>query len=89
MPGALGSAVLLLTGLSGVATTANAADAPVLTLYSAQHEQVIDMLTTAFTKKTGIKVQAHQGEGPDVANQLIQEGASSPADVFLTENSPN
>ncbi len=46
------------------------------------------MLTDAFTKETGIKVQAHQGEGPDIANQLIQEGASSPADVFLTENSP-
>ena len=85
---ALGSAVLLLLGPPSIATTANAADPPALTLYSAQHEQVIDMLTSAFTKETGIKVQAHQGEGPDVANQLIQEGSSSPADVFLTENSP-
>jgi iron(III) transport system substrate-binding protein len=85
---ALGSATLLLTCLSGIGATTNAADAPVLTLYSAQHEQVIDMLTAAFTKETGIKVQAHQGEGPDIANQLIQEGSSSPADVFLTENSP-
>ncbi len=77
----------LLAGLAG-AVPVHAADAPVLTLYAAQHEQVIDMLTAAFTKETGIKVQAHMGEGPDIANQLIQEGASSPADVFMTENSP-
>jgi iron(III) transport system substrate-binding protein len=84
---AFGAPVLLM-GLSGLAPAAFAADAPVLTLYSAQHEQVIDMLTTAFTKATGIKVQAHQGEGPDIANQIQQEGAASPADIFLTENSP-
>ncbi|WP_284946958.1 extracellular solute-binding protein [Acidisoma cladoniae] len=70
------------------ATPVHAADAPVLTLYSAQHEQVIDMLTTAFTKQTGIQVQSHAGEGPDIANQLVQEGSSSSADVFMTENSP-
>jgi iron(III) transport system substrate-binding protein len=84
---AVGAAVLL-AGTSSVALQVHAADAPVLTLYSSQHEQVIDMLTDAFTKQTGIKVQVHQGEGPDIANQLIHEGKSSRADVFLTENSP-
>jgi iron(III) transport system substrate-binding protein len=59
-----------------------------LTLYSAQHPQVDAMLAAEFTKETGIKVLLHEGEGPDVANQLIQEGADSPADVFFTENSP-
>jgi iron(III) transport system substrate-binding protein len=59
-----------------------------LTLYSAQHEQVVDMLTSAFTKQTGIKVQTHEGEGPEIAAQILQEGADSPADVFFTENSP-
>lgn len=65
-----------------------AAAQPALTLYSAQHEQVIDMLTAAFTKATGIKVRVHEGEGPELAAQLIQEGKDSPADVFFTENSP-
>ena len=59
-----------------------------LTIYSAQHPQVDAMLAAEFTKETGIKVLLHEGEGPDVANQLIQEGADSPADVFFTENSP-
>jgi iron(III) transport system substrate-binding protein len=64
------------------------AQAETLTLYSAQHEQVTGMLATEFTKETGIKVLVHEGEGPDVASQILQEGADSPADVFFTENSP-
>jgi iron(III) transport system substrate-binding protein len=59
-----------------------------LTLYSAQHEQVDAMLMAGFTKQTGIKVVVHEGEGPEIAAQILQEGADSPADVFFTENSP-
>jgi iron(III) transport system substrate-binding protein len=65
-----------------------AADAPVLTLYSAQHEQTVATLVAGFEKATGIRVQVHSGDGPEVANQIIQEGAASPADIFFTENSP-
>jgi len=64
------------------------AQAQTLILYSAQHEQVVGMLTAMFTQETGIKVQVHTGEGPDIASQILQEGADSPADVFFTENSP-
>jgi iron(III) transport system substrate-binding protein len=77
------AALLLAAGLS-----ANAAQAQTLIVYSAQHPQVDAMLAAAFTKETGIKVQLHEGEGPEVAAQIIQEGADSPADVFFTENSP-
>ncbi len=59
-----------------------------LTLYSAQHEQTVDLLTKAFTKETGIEVKVHNGEAPELASQIVREGASSPADVFFTENSP-
>ncbi len=78
-----GLALLTSTILSGPALAQSK-----LTLYSAQHEQVIDMLTAAFTKQTGIAVQVHEGEGPEIAAQVLQEGADSPADVFFTENSP-
>ena len=59
-----------------------------LTLYSAQHQQAVDMITNAFTKATGIKVRSHHGEAPEIAAQIIREGAHSPADVYFTENSP-
>src|SRR5690349_3926493 len=76
-------------GLVGaVATAADAAGQPVLTLYSAQHEQMVDLLTAAFTKETGIEVKVRSGEPPEIANQLAQEGSLSPADVFFTANSP-
>jgi iron(III) transport system substrate-binding protein len=59
-----------------------------LTLYAAQHEQTVDLLTKAFAKETGIEVKVHAGEGPELASQLVREGASSSADVFFTANSP-
>jgi len=64
------------------------ARAQTITLYNAQHEQVVGMLTALFTQQTGIKVLVHTGEGPDIASQILQEGPDSPADVFFTENSP-
>jgi iron(III) transport system substrate-binding protein len=41
-----------------------------------------------FTRSTGIKVVMRSGDDFELANQLAQEGAASPADVFVTENSP-
>ncbi len=60
----------------------------ILTLYSAQHPQVVQMLTKAFEAETGIAVRVHSGEGPEIANQIIREGRSSPADMVFVENSP-
>jgi iron(III) transport system substrate-binding protein len=77
----------LAVGL-GLGTVLPGARAASLTLYSAQHEQTVDLLTKAFTKETGIDVKVHSGEGPELASQLVKEGASSSADVFFTENSP-
>jgi iron(III) transport system substrate-binding protein len=78
---------VVVSGL-GLGAALPGAIAASLTLYSAQHEQTVDLLTKAFTKETGIDVKVHQGEGPELASQLLKEGASSPADVFFTENSP-
>lgn len=41
-----------------------------------------------FTRDTGIKVTVRNGDDVELGNQLLQEGSASPADVFLTENSP-
>jgi iron(III) transport system substrate-binding protein len=45
-------------------------------------------LVSAFEKQTGISVSVHTGDGIVLADQLLQEGSASPADVYLTENSP-
>jgi iron(III) transport system substrate-binding protein len=77
------AALLLVLGME-----APPARAVTLTLYSAQHEQTVDLLTKGFTKETGIEVKVKNGEAPELASELVKEGASSPADVFFTENSP-
>ena len=63
-------------------------DGPSITVYNAQHEQLLDELVPAFEKETGIDVKLRNGSDLELANQLVQEGKASPADVFLTENSP-
>jgi iron(III) transport system substrate-binding protein len=46
-------------------------------------------MVAGFTQQTGIKVEFRSGEDPELANQIVQEGKASPADVFVTENSPS
>ena len=63
-------------------------DKATLTLYNAQHEDLMKLMVADFTKTTGIKVNMRNGEDFELGNQLVQEGSASPADVFVTENSP-
>lgn len=61
------------------------ADKSTLTIYSGQHESLVVALTDAFTKATGIKVTIRSGDDAELANQIIEEGAASPADLYLSE----
>ena len=78
--------VALVVGLTSCSSDAEQSDA--LLIYNAQHESLTKEWIDAFTKETGIKVEYRQGGDAELGNQLIAEGAASPADVFLTENSP-
>jgi iron(III) transport system substrate-binding protein len=59
-----------------------------LVLYNGQHPQLTSALVSAFTKQTGIAVQVRTGDGIVLADQILSEGSSSPADVYVAENSP-
>ena len=61
---------------------------PSITVYNAQHEELLNKIVPIFEKKYGIDVKLRSGSDLELANQLVQEGDASPADVFLTENSP-
>ncbi|MBF6039295.1 iron ABC transporter substrate-binding protein [Pseudomonas sp. P154a] len=65
-----------------------AAETDGIVVYNAQHESLTKAWVEGFTKETGIKVTIRNGDDTEMGNQLVQEGAASPADVFLTENSP-
>jgi iron(III) transport system substrate-binding protein len=73
---------------TGSASAAGEAGAGEITVYNAQHESLTKEWIEAFTAETGVKVTMRQGSDTELSNQIIQEGAASPADVFLTENSP-
>ena len=59
-----------------------------LVVYNAQHEDLVSAMLEGFAKDTGIDVTLRNGSDFELANQIVQEGSASPADVFLTENSP-
>ncbi|MFC4297320.1 iron ABC transporter substrate-binding protein [Castellaniella hirudinis] len=67
---------------------AYAADAAPLTLYNGQHAKTTQKLVAAFTQATGIRVDIRKGSSTQLANQIIEEGSRSPADVFYAEESP-
>ncbi|RUU60906.1 iron ABC transporter substrate-binding protein [Mesorhizobium sp. M2C.T.Ca.TU.002.02.1.1] len=80
----LAGAVLALGLIAGPAM----AEDQGIIVYNAQHESLAKEWAAGFTKETGIKVTLRNGGDSDFSNQIVAEGAASPADVFLTENSP-
>jgi iron(III) transport system substrate-binding protein len=80
------AAVSLLVGCGGA--SADGGGATTITLYNGQHAQLTQALVNAFEKQAGIHVNVRTDDGIVLADQILQEGSHSPADVYLTENSP-
>ena len=91
----------LVTGAASVALGAALMAAPLaasaqavtpsqegIVVYNAQHTSLTKAWADGFTRDTGIKVTLRNGSDTELGNQIVQEGTASPADVFLTENSP-
>lgn len=84
---AFAASILVATPWS-LAQTAPTPSADGILVYNAQHGSLTKAWADAFTKDTGIKVTIRNGGDTELGNQIVQEGSASPADVFLTENSP-
>ncbi|MDX3924380.1 MAG: extracellular solute-binding protein [Shinella sp.] len=67
--------------------SAGAEDVRTLILYNGQHRQTTDAVVQAFAEATGILIAARNGSSAQLANQMIEEGDASPADVFYAEES--
>ncbi|HEY7301001.1 MAG TPA: iron ABC transporter substrate-binding protein [Xanthobacteraceae bacterium] len=80
--------ILLLASTWGMAQTPSSANSTNIVVYNAQHVNLTKAWAEGFTRQSGIKVTLRNGGDTELGNQIIQEGAASPADVFLTENSP-
>jgi len=86
---AAASTLGLVAALAACGGSGNASDGTTLTVYSAQHESLVRTMLADFTEETGIELEFRDANDSELANQIVQEGEASPADVFLTENSPS
>ena len=78
LPSALLAAVIATLAL------AVQAEDKVLNLYSARHYQTDEALYTNFTQQTGVKINRIEGKEDELLERIKNEGANSPADIFLT-----
>ncbi|MXP63343.1 iron ABC transporter substrate-binding protein [Roseomonas sp. M0104] len=84
-----GFAALVGLGVSSLPLRApRAQEGDRIVVYNAQHASLTKAWAAAFSRETGIAVTQRDGGDVELANQIVQEGSASPADVFLTENSP-
>jgi iron(III) transport system substrate-binding protein len=80
-----GTAILALAAGCGNGSGGSGGE---LVVYNAQHEDLVAAMLKGFAEQTGIDVTLRNGSDSELGNQIVQEGKASPADVFLTENSP-
>ncbi len=74
----------LLALALATASLGASAQEKVLNLYSARHYQTDEALYANFTKQTGIKINRIEGKEEELMERIRNEGANSPADVFIT-----
>jgi len=75
---------LLLIALAMATAFSATAQEKVLNLYSARHYQTDEKLYDNFTQQTGIKINRIEGKEEELMERIRNEGANSPADVFIT-----
>jgi iron(III) transport system substrate-binding protein len=90
---ALGSATLMIVGLSGCqsnpvspSASDSGAIAPGMTVnvYSARHYDSDAALFKRFSTQSGIKINVVEGKDDELIERIKNEGVNSPADIFIT-----
>lgn len=82
---ALGLAACDTTNTAGKKSTGSKSSKE-LTIYSGRKEKYMTKIVKAFEKKTGVKVTVLYGDTSALANQIIEEGRNSRADVYIAKD---
>ncbi len=77
--------IVVLTTLMLTVTPALAQD-DVLTIYSGRNESLIGPLLQSFSDISGIEIAVLYGGSATLAAQILEEGANSPADIFIAQD---
>ena len=67
-----------------LAAPARAADAPPVVVWSSRHQVEDNLVYTAFTKETGIKVEVVDGEFDELQEKLKAQGKTAGADLLVS-----
>ena len=74
----------VLTGCSS--SDEQATDVTEITVYSGRSEEFIAPFFAQWEAQSGIKLNVRYGDSAELAAQILEEGANSPADLFLSQD---
>src|SRR3546814_1937812 len=58
--------------ISGLLTACGGDDGPFITVYNAQHQELLEEMAPIFEKETGIEVKLRNGKDFELANQIVR-----------------
>lgn len=76
---------LVFTLLTFAKTVGQSSQDP-LTIYSARREELVAPIIAQFSEETGIAVQVRYGNLAEMVGMILEEGSSSPADIFFAQD---
>lgn len=82
-------AIVTLLALATVAAAAPACSddgSETLTIYSGREQSLVQPLLERFAEEEGVAIQVRYGDTAELAATLLEEGDSSPADVFYAQD---
>ena len=83
------AAVAMIVGLGacgGDEPSATAEEGSSLTVYSGREEEFVGPLFEQFETDSGIELDVRYGDSAELAATIMEEGESSPADVFMSQD---
>ena len=77
---------ITLAGCSALSTAQSTPNAGHVVVYSGRSENLVAPVFAQFTQTTGVRVEVRYGSTAELAATLLEEGRSSPADIFYAQD---
>ena len=77
--------IVLMSGLAIIPAIAQDGS-EVLTVYAGRSESLLGPILAQFSEETGVQLEILYGDTAGLASQIIEEGANSPADVYIAQD---